>query len=64
MDELILVAHEHDKVADRLAVQPLLVGVDVLDELLVRVHVFSHAVGLDVVRLQLDDVVSARARRV
>ena len=60
MDELILVSDEHDKVADRLAMQPLLVGVDVLDELLVRAHILGHAIGLDVVRLQLDDVVSAR----
>ena len=59
VDELVLVPDEHDKVSHRLAVQSLLVGVDVLDELLVRAHVFAHAVGFDVVRLQLDDVVSA-----
>ena len=60
MNELIFVSDKHDKVADRLAVEPFLVGVDVLDELLVRAHVVGHAIGLDVVRLQLDDVVSAR----
>ena len=59
MDELILVSDKHHKIAHRLAMQPLLVGVDVFDQLLVRAHVFANAVGLDVVRLQLDDVISA-----